>query len=197
MYADDIALWSPTKRLKKLNTAYACRVTRRQFQSNVDQIVHYMTANGFDFSPDKTSFVVFNAGRKKILKSELYITVQGQQIKPVKVVKYLGVSIDESFTWRSHVNNVIEKTNSAWNLLKILRRTPGCNNTRTLLHVTKALVRSRLSYGQEAYFSAAESHIQKLESRECGFLRMILGLARHTPRDVVYKEAAPGGGERA
>jgi hypothetical protein len=44
-------------------------------------------------------------------------------------------------------------------------------------------VRSRLCYGQEAYFVAARSHLLRLESRECSFLRTVLGLARHTPRD--------------
>jgi ribonuclease HI len=189
LYADDIVLWGMTKQYKKLSTVYACQRTRSLFQANVTLIVDYMKENGFQFSAEKTSFVVFNAGRRKILKDELYVVVQGTKVFPVKNTKYLGVIVDESFTWHDHISSIIDKTSQVWNLLKILKHTPGCNNVKSLLHVIRALVRSRLCYGQEAYFAAAASHLDRLEARECSFLRSVLGLARHTPREAVYRAA--------
>ena len=155
-------------------------------QYNVDQIGKYMTFNGFTLSAEKTVFVIFTNNRHG---DDYYIEVDGCKISPSKTVKYLGVIFDTSLTWKSHIDYLLSKTNSVWNLIKIIKHNRcGLDDPKVLVQVIRALVRARLSYGQEAYFSAAPSLLHRLESRETSFIKSALGMAKHAHPTLVYRE---------
>ena len=67
-----------------------------------------------------------------------------------------------------------------------------------MVQIVRSLIRSRLSYGQEAFFSAAPTLLRKLESRETSFLKLAIGLAKHADPTLLYREVGlmPLGAER-
>jgi ribonuclease HI len=147
-----------------------------------------MTKNGFTFSPDKTSLCLFTA-RHRIDLSKFYIQIYGETIKASTSTRYLGVLFEPNLSWGLHVQHLLNKASTAVGLIRTLKYVEGCNDVKSLLHVTRALVRSRLSYGQEAFFAAAPSTLHKLQAKECSILRIVLGLPKGTPQDLVYREA--------
>lgn len=185
-YADDLAIWSKVK--YKRFSERTCKIIRNSFQTDVDTIVDYMDQNGFTLSPEKTSLMFFPA-RHRVDTSKFYINVNGKTIYASETTRYLGVILDKSLSWGPHTQHLLNKASAAVGLIRVLKCTEGCNNTKALLHVTKAIIRSRLTYGQEAFFAASKTTISKLQARECAILRIVLDLPRCAPQELVYREA--------
>ena len=188
LYADDLTLWQESKYMK-INTHRQSKEIREKFQSNVNIIINYMNSNGFVLAPEKTKLLIFKGLKRSILSHEIYITVNGQRVSVSKTAKYLGVIFDESLNFKPHIESQIKKIKSLWPLLKILKNTPGCCSTKPFLQVAKALVRGRITHGQEAYFTASPYDLRKLQNAETAVLRFILGLGRGTSPSLVYREA--------
>ena len=188
LYADDLTIWMTPQKFKNLYKSKACMCVRNRLQENVNKILEYMKITGFQLSAEKTTLIVFT-GRHKKNNNDLYIKVNNAKIYPSSKAKYLGVIFDDRLNWKCHIEELIKKTNSIWNILKSLQSTPGGKHIPSLLKVIKSLVRSKLTYGQEAYFSANNNILKKLQTKECEFLRYALGLARGTPQSLVYREA--------
>ena len=185
LYADDLLLFS-NEDYKNLKSGYVRQIIMKRFQYNVNQLVTYMKENGFELCAAKTVFMVFNRSRFKA--EEYFITIDDAKIYPSTETKFLGVIFDNKLTWKNHITKNIEKTRHVWNLLKMLKRTEGANDVQNLGHTVRALVRSRLLYGHEAFFAASKSVLIKLQTAECKFLRYVLGTGNSTPQEVVYRE---------
>ena len=185
LYADDLLLFS-TEDYKNLKSDYVKKVIMKRFQFNVNQLVQYMKDNGFSLAAEKTVFMIFN--RSRFNPNDYFITIDNNKIHPSAEVKYLGIVFDKQLTWSSHIKHNIEKTNHVWSLLKILKRTEGANDVKNLCHVVQSLIRSRLLYGHESFFSASKNVLSKLQTAECKFLRYILGMKNCVPQEVVYRE---------
>lgn len=185
LFADDLALWSQ-ENYKKLSSKFVRKVILKRFQHNVNQIVHYMNENGFDLSPEKTVFMIFS--RSKFTAKDYSITINDIKINPSQQVKYLGLIIDDKLKWSSHIEQLLSKTNPVWNIIKALKNVEGACHVKNIVQVVGALVRSRLSYGQEAFFAASRASLAKLQTRECRFLRYALNMGNSVPQDVVYRE---------
>ena len=181
-FADDIALWETNK---PKYTKHSKNLER--FQKKVDLLVNYMENNGFALSPEKTVFMVVS--RKQDHKNTSTISISGMPKKPSKQVKFLGVTISHNLSWEAHINNLIKKARRTRNLIKILLSQPWASSTKTILHICKALVRSRLTYGQEAFYNAAPSQLKRLCQTETSILRLALRLTNCAPAKLVYQEA--------
>ena len=181
-FADDIALWE-TNRPKFTNHPK----NLKRFQEKVDLLVRYMEENGFALSPEKTVFMVVS--RKKDHKAQSTIKISGVEKKPSTQVKFLGVTISNNLTWEAHIKNLIKKARRTKNLIKILLGQPWASSSKSLLHICKALVRSRLTYGQEAFYTAAPTLLKKLAQTELSILRTVLRLTNSAPAELVYQEA--------
>ena len=180
-FADDLALWhvfSPKNHSISLN--------EERFQSKVDLLTKYLQTNGFSLSQEKTQFMV--TSRKKNLMKKVVIKVNNVIIKPTKEVKFLGVLINTNLSWDSHINHLIKKARKSFNLFKVLLSNPWSSDTKSLLHVCRALIRSRLTYGQEVFFAAPPTTLKKLDVVELKFLKKILRLTSYAPTILVYQE---------
>ena len=93
----------------------------------------------------------------------------GVDLKRVKVMRDLGIMIDQRLTFRDHVDFTVRKANRA--LLLLMRtlqtvkngRPLKAENTRALLTTYFANVRSVLEYGSVVWTGAAPTHIQRIE----------------------------------
>ena len=180
-FADDIALWhvfSPQNHSISLN--------EKVFQGKVDILTKYLKENGFNLSQEKTQFMI--TSRKKGVKKKVVIKVNNSTIKPVKEVKFLGVIINNDLSWESHICHLIKKARKSFNLFKVLLSNTWSSDTKSLLHVCRSLIRSRLTYGQEAFFAAPPTTLNKLDSTELWFLKKILRLTSFAPTVLVYQE---------
>ena len=104
-----------------------------------------------------------------------------------KQAKFLGVTITQSLTWMSHVRSLITKARRATSMIKLLKGETWVT-PRSLVHLTRALVRSCLTYGHEAFITATDSLCLDLKRAELAAVKAALGLPRYVINDLVYQE---------
>ena len=84
-----------------------------------------------------------------------------------------------------HIRNNAYK---ALNLIKTIAKKHWARGTKFLITVVRAVVRSRLTYGQECFFAAAPSHLKIIESIETIALKIALGVPKYAQNRLVYAE---------
>ena len=170
LYAVDLAIWAdcPANRNHR-------RHALERFRQSIDHIQTYMKSNGFKLSAEKTVLMVFT--RDVQSRGDLRVRIGGNVVQLSKHAKFLDVTITQSLTWMPHVRSFITKDKGeTW-------VTP-----KSLVHLTRALVRSRLTYGHEAFITATDSLWLDFDRVELAALKAALGLPRYAINDLVYQE---------
>lgn len=103
--------------------------------------------------------------------------------------KFLGVIIDKRLDWKEHTKNLKEKCSRQTSVVKSLPNSTWEANRQTLLKIINALVLSRLDYGCQAYASANETTLHKLEPVINQTIRIAIGAHRTSPMVSILAEA--------
>ena len=185
-YADDICMWMKLT-LKKATKMRDQNHIRRLYQSDLDSISNYMTENGLALSPEKTHMMLFNSGDNPQIKPTFKLF--GNALEYVNSVKFLGIFLTSKLSWNAHFDFMLTKARQSFNLLKMISKQSWAMDTQTLIHISRALIRSRLSYGQEIFFSAPKYLLQKIESIDCKGLKLALGVPMHASNKLTYSIA--------
>ena len=123
-----------------------------------------MESNCFELSAEKTVLMIFTSEAQR--RGAFRVRIGGKVVQRSKQAKFLGVTITQSLTWMPHVRNFITKARRATSMIKLLKGeiwvTP-----RSLLHLANALVRSRLTYGHEAFITITDSLWLDLNELRC------------------------------
>ena len=185
-YADDIAIWVNTTLRKHTNKRVVNHV-QKLYQLEINKLTAYMKDNGFELSQETTCLMLFNNGENP--KSLPQIELDGQLLNYKQNTKFLGVYITTKLNWRLHIENLINKARKRLNFLKIVSTQSWSQDTKTLLHLSISLVRSKLIYGQEVYFSAPNTLLKKLQSIDSKAIKLAIGVPVHTNTSKSYTEA--------
>ena len=159
-YADDICMWMGVT-LKKSTPQRAKNYIRRLYQLDLDNLGNYMLENGLTLSTEKTKMVLFDTGSKQ--QNLPVFKIYNDELEYSETVKFLGVFLTSKLTWNSHFDYILTKARKSLNLLKIISRSSWGMDTKTLIHICTALVRSKLTYSQEIYFSAPKYLLKKFK----------------------------------
>ena len=90
----------------------------------------------------KNELVIFKHQRKKV-DSPKKIKLNCKKLYPSKLVKYLGIKINENFSWKQHIYDITIKLNRANALLSIIR---NYVNKHTLRTIYFAIFDSHINY---------------------------------------------------
>ena len=64
----------------------------------------------------KTELVLFTSSKKQH-DCDLKVTINGKRLYETDSVKYLGIQIDQTLTWKQQINHVALKLNKASTML--------------------------------------------------------------------------------
>jgi ribonuclease HI len=180
LFADDLAVWSDCNSLSTKGR----KLWLKRYQTTVNSIQIYMHKNGFELSAEKTALMVFT--RKFKSRKDFYITINNEKITHSTTTKFLGVILHQNLSWEPHVQHLISKARRGVSAIKRL-----CGVTwitqKSMIHLTQALVRSRLCYGHEATFTQSDSQWLALERIELRALKAALGTCVYAVNDLVYQ----------
>ena len=118
-----------------------------------------------------------------------FLMLGEQKIEVVEKTKFLGLIWDSKLNFKAHIEYIKKKCMKAMNILRVLAHSDWGADQSTLLHLYRALVRSKLDYGCIVYGSARESYLKKLDPIQNNALRLCLGAFRSTPIESLYVEA--------
>ena len=139
--------------------------------ANFKQFAKWCECNRLTINYDKTNFILFHAKNKNIPFDFDKIEVNGNVIKRVASTKYLGMYIDEGFTWQKHVSYLHKSLLKYYGIFNRIKYFVNKSITRQLYF---AFVYSRIKYGIEVYGSCAQELIQKLQVVQNGLLKLLL-----------------------
>ena len=160
-------------------------VVQNVLQTAINNITKWTNEHGFKFSVNKTVAVNFSR-QKKIMKPTLLLYNEPIQFKDK--VKFLGVIFDSRLTFKAHINELKISSKKSLNLLRVLSYTAWGADRRTLLRLHNSLILSKLDYGCQAYASASERTLNKLNSIHNEGLRISTGVFKSSPVISLYAE---------
>ena len=186
-YADDIAIWMNTNIRKQTNRRVITHV-QKLYQVELDKLDKYMKENGLELSGEKTQLMLFSNGENPKFLPQLVLGFS--TLSYSSNVKFLGMYLSPKLNWRFYIEHIINKARQRLNFLKVISAQYWGQDTRTLLHLATSLVRSKLTYGQEVYFSAPQTLLRKLQSIDSKAIKLALGVPVHTDTLKTYREAS-------
>ena len=176
LYVDDFTLYSSGASLK---------IVQKRIQDAIDQVMQWAIYHGFKFSENKTVAMHFRKG----LKGKPSLSLGMNPLHFVDEVKFLGLTLDPGLTWVPHIIQLKARTMKALGILRVLSHLSWGADRATLLRLYRALVRSKLDYGCEAYSSASPTVLQKLDPVHNEALRICTGAFKSSPVQSLYAES--------
>ena len=169
-YADDAAAWKSAKSKKRLV---------QLMQTILDIIYKWAASLGIKISVGKTEVVMYN--REKLPDESVPKLKVGDQTLDFKSHgKFLGMTLDSKLTWKKHIDQLIERCKKDLNLMRYLSGTSFGADKVTLIKIYKSLIRSKIDYGCQAYASASQSQLSRLDRIQAAALRIASGAYKST-----------------
>ena len=155
MFADDTNLFLNNKNIKQLFA---------EMNEELHKFNMWFKANKLSLNGKKTKFTLFH----KVSQSEIIplklptLSINNTKIKQTSSLKFLGVLIDETLSWKVHINTLESKLASTIGLLYKTRTFLNLQCRRLLYF---SFVHSHLSYANIAWGSTHSTKL-KLESQQ-------------------------------
>ena len=129
----------------------------------------WLIVNRLSLNINKTNFVVFHPYNKP-LKQSITLKINKKAILEKDHVKYLGIIIDSTLSWRIHIDNLSTKISRSIGLLYKIRPFVNIKLMKTLYY---SLVYPYLIYAIEVWGSADNTHLNKLLILQKRIVRLI------------------------
>ena len=152
MYADDTHVTLTSDSTEELFES------AREGMMNISE---WMRINSLSINPQKTEYMIIRHPRRtnKILSHEP-LTLNGSEIKHVKVTKSFGIIVDGGLNWNEQFRKVKRKVSGGlWSLNKLMKIFPQSY----LVNIYHALVESRLRYANIVWGSLSNTIIEALQ----------------------------------
>ncbi|CAK1597655.1 unnamed protein product [Parnassius mnemosyne] len=107
-------------------------------------------------------------------------------IERVKVIKYLGISIDDKLNWKQHITSVANRLRK---LVYVFRELRTVSELPLLIQTYKALAECVITYCICSWGAAAKTHLIELERAQRYLLKVILYLPFRHPTAALFKTA--------
>lgn len=170
-YADDAVLKYRAKDLETLQS---------MMQHDLQLLPSWFSANKMQINNKKTNFIIFSLKTSNV-SLDLYIN--NERLSQVTEVDYLGLVIDKSLNWKSHITLVKKKITP---FIFALRRVRGCLSTKSCWQLYNAFILPHLSYMNTVWGSAAASHLNVLKVLQNRVIKTIRKLPLLFPSASLY-----------
>uniref|UniRef100_A0A1I8I211 RING-type domain-containing protein n=1 Tax=Macrostomum lignano TaxID=282301 RepID=A0A1I8I211_9PLAT len=180
MYADDIAL-----RARHRNKLEAQRAVQRA----LDNVARWSNEHKMVLNPDKSEAAFFSTDTSEAAWSPA-ISIEGRNLRHNPTPRLLGLTLDRTLSFRSHLEHVCNRTTSRCRLLACLASKEWGWSKKLLLRIYRAMQLSIINFAAPAWHPwLSESAFQQLERAQNAALRIVTGQHRTTPVEALRLEA--------
>ena len=136
LFADDTNIYYESNSLNELE---------KTINKELCKLYLWLNDNCLSLNIDKTNFIIFQPFNKPS-KQNVTIKINKKTLNEKECIKYLGVIIDSSLSWKHHILNLTKK----------ISRSIGMKN------VYYSLIYSHIVYAIEVWGSAVKSELKKI-----------------------------------
>lgn len=175
LYADDSTIFESDFKLLTI---------QRKLQNNINQILKWCTLNNMALHPNKTKCMIL--GSKQRVKSieELSLQINDTFIENVIVQKILGVFIDNTLSWQTHIDFVCRRVNTKITLLKRIIYYID-EDTKKLFY--NIYILPIFDYCCTIWSNGPQKSTKKISQLQKRAAKIILNKPLKTPSDQLYK----------
>ena len=174
IYADDLCVTAQYPTFQEVE---------QQIEEALGELTHYYRSNSLRANPDKTQVTAFHL-RNRDAKRSLQVSWNGVDLENTDTPKYLGVTLDRTLSYKTHIHNTKMKVATRNNLLKKLANSRWGTNARTIRTTALALCYSTAEYAAPVWERSAYAHLLNPELNQA--CRAITGCLRPTNVENLY-----------
>lgn len=188
MFADDTALVFYGKTWEE---------ARAEAEIGLQVVIRWLRRNILTLNTAKTKLITFGSSRGSIPDNHFKIKAhtcnslisdiqycQCAELERVSSIKYLGVLLDQTFTWIPHLTMTAERIRKLIFVFKTLRHVADSKLLKTIYF---AMVQSVLSYCVRAWGGASKSHFLKVERAQRALLKVMYFKPFRFPTENLYE----------
>ena len=140
-------------------------------------ILEWFSANKLKANPDKFQFIIFGTNKQlaKIPHSCTKIDIQDNVVEAAKEVKTLGVQIDQTLSWNSHISQL--KKSCAGKLIQ-MKQIRDCMKRETFSNVVQACVLSSVQYSDIVYGNASKTALHRTQLIQNFAAKVVTGMCK-------------------
>ena len=177
MFADDTMIYTSGKNVVEL-----CNI----INDDLELLNQWLGDNKLCVNVKKCKYIVL--GSRYMLSEidtlDMKILMNNSEIEKVKEIKYLGVKLDESLSFKSHFEYVLQKMSQKVGFLNRVGR-PLSLYINIVLY--RALVSPHLEYCASVLFNLKQGETERLQKIQNRAMRAILKCSRYTPIHTMIK----------
>ena len=178
LFADDTSLFS---------VAHDLNTSASDVNNDLKLISDWAFQWKMSFNPDPSNQaqeIIFS--RKKMKSSHPSVYFNNIPVNSTSVHKYLGMLLDDKFSYEHHLKFVLNKINKT---IGLLRKFQQILPRQSLITIYKSFIRPHLDYGDIVYDRAFnESFHKNLESIQYNAAIAITGAIRGTSSEKLFQE---------
>ena len=157
-YADDTCLLIPFKHTLNQNKLQSAS---NQINNKLNTIHKWLAANKLSLNINKTKCTIFHY-KQKMLDTFPNIQINNLPLNFVHHYKFLGIMIDDTLTWDTHINYLSNKLSKVNALLSKLKH---FFPKKTLLTIYNSLFLSNINYGITSWGLGGTDRIETIQKK--------------------------------
>ena len=117
----------------------------KKINDELSLINEWLASNKLSLNVAKTKFMLFRFPQKsKVSMPKLELQINGTSIEQVRTFDFLGLVINDTLSWKDHVNKISLKITK---VIAVMRKIKHLVNSSILLKIYNSLILSRIHYG--------------------------------------------------
>jgi len=101
----------------------------------------------------------------------------------------LGVIFDKRQNWSPYIKHLKKTTSSSIKIIKILTHTSWGSDSKSIIKIYNAVIKSKINYGSILYGTAVKSTLKLINTVNINGLRLAIGAFRSSPILRIYNIA--------
>lgn len=158
---------------------------------------HWMNVHKLSLNTTKTKFIAFAPSSASLPGSEVVVRMHDRCdgdgevcscacLGRVESICYLGVHIDSTLKYNTHIQSVVRKVRRSFYIFLRLR---NILSQPTMIMIYNSIIQSILSYGLLIWGSARSKYIKQVEIVQKSILKIILKQNRRYPSSQVFEDS--------
>ncbi|GJQ68353.1 hypothetical protein Trydic_g18683, partial [Trypoxylus dichotomus] len=176
-FADDTAIYFSSRNKKHLT---------KRMQEDIDTLTDYFRTWRIRINPTKSLAVHFRNHRRFNLPEP--VTIEGHEIPWKKEAKYLGVTLDERLTYRTHANELSRRIGQAAGALYPLLNGRSKLDIKNTTRIIKTIIIPTATYAGEVWHQFDSHGKRTVQSRINGIVRRAVQASKYLPTNRLFQE---------